>query len=162
MTDANAQGSRFDDATLAGAILRSVDFSAANLNRVVAHGADFRDATLRGATLSAGRFEKASFRDSVLDAADLAGGNFDGADFRDASMQRTVLYGADLAHARGLTQDQLDEACADSRTRLPPGLTGKTCSGLHISIHGPRMIVVPPIPSAAPAPRYLVATDPTP
>ena len=119
-------------------------------------------------------FSHASFRSADLTNAQLAGGTFDAADFRDADLERTALHGADLANARGLTQDQLDEACGDSRTRLPRGLSVRSCSG------GVRMIVKPdyhrsmrmipavpavpappPAPPAPPAaPRYLLTTLP--
>ena len=51
------------------------------------------------------------------------------ADFRDADMGGTNLSGADLSGARGLTQRQLNEACGDSATRLPSGLTVPACRG---------------------------------
>ena len=37
------------------------------------------------------------------------------------------IGGADLSAARGLTQAQLDDACANAATRLPPGLVGRSC-----------------------------------
>jgi uncharacterized protein YjbI with pentapeptide repeats len=50
--------------------------------------------------------------------ADLAGARLDGADLTDAF----------LTGAMGLTQAQLDQACGDGRTKLPPGLTVAPCS----------------------------------
>ena len=61
--------------------------------------------------------------------ATLVGGNFDGADFKDAELHHAVIAGVDLSHARGLTQDQVDDACGDARTRLPKGLTLHACGG---------------------------------
>ncbi len=95
------------------------------MTRVIAHGADFHDATLRAASLTYGRFEKANFHNAILELAVLMGGNFDGADFKDADMHRTQIGDADLSHAHGLVQDQLDDACANSRTRVPSGLGGQ-------------------------------------
>jgi hypothetical protein len=45
-----------------------------------------------------------------------------------------MLGGADLSGAKGLDQDQLDEACGDGGTRLPRGLTLKSCHGDRRSI----------------------------
>ncbi|MDH3920535.1 MAG: pentapeptide repeat-containing protein, partial [Rhodospirillales bacterium] len=69
-------------------------------------GADLRGSNLSGARLGA-----------VLRQVELAGARLDGAD----------LSGAWLADATGLTQAQLDRACGDRRTKLPPGLTVAPC-----------------------------------
>ena len=142
--------------------MRSTDLTNATLTRVIARKANFHDATLRGANLSYGRFEQATFKDAEMELAVLNSGNFDGADFKDASLRHAQLGGADLSRARGLTQDQLDEACGDSRTRLPSGLSVRSgCAGMHINIRIPRVIVTTPAPPAPPAPpRYLVEPEP--
>jgi len=50
------------------------------------------------------------------------------ADFRDASFTAASRQGADLSHARNLTQQQqVAEACSDSHTRPPPQLTPHIC-----------------------------------
>src|SRR6478609_5946658 len=69
---------------------------------------------------------------------DLHGANFDGANatlmcmsfanFTNASFRGTELSGANLTHVKGLTQKQLDVACGDAKTKLPPGLKVHTCS----------------------------------
>ena len=41
-----------------------------------------------------------------------------------------MLTGADFTGAKGLEQDQLDEACGDGGVRLPPGLSVRACNGL--------------------------------
>jgi len=79
-----------------------------------------------------------------------------------------VLAGADLTHARGLTQEQVDEACSDKSTRLPSGLTPRTCGDIRMIIRQagsggwshPSMPTppAPPTPPTPPTPtRYLVA-----
>jgi len=55
-----------------------------------------------------------------------------------------------------LEQDQLDEACANGSTRVPTGLTPKSCSGGRLKPPPPPR---PPPPPPSPRPRYLVATD---
>jgi hypothetical protein len=68
-----------------------------------------------------------------------------------------MIAGADLSRARGLTQEQLDDACGDSRTRLPSGLVARCSSG---RITPPRIHIAVPTPPAAP--RYLVEVEPNP
>jgi len=64
-----------------------------------------------------------------LQGADLAGANLQGADLWFANLQGALLQGAklqgadltdaNLTKAIGLTQEQLDEACGDDKTKLP-------------------------------------------
>lgn len=84
------------------------------------------------------------------------------ADFRGASLTGANIAGVDFSRAKGLEQDQLDNACADGATRTPPGLVAKACH------RGARVRVVsrnpaPPAPPAAPAPpappRYFASVD---
>jgi hypothetical protein len=50
-----------------------------------------------------------------------------GADLTGAKTSITSFLGTDLRKVKGLTQAQLDIACGNSRTRLPPGLKIHTC-----------------------------------
>ena len=75
-----------------------------------------------------------------------------------AELHRTVIAGVDLSHARGLTQEQVDEACADSKTRLPSGFTARSCAGIRAIIHqagsamwGAHAYPTPPTPPSPPA-----------
>jgi hypothetical protein len=93
----------------------------------------------------------------------MIGGQFARADFRGANLEGALLFGADLSAARGLDQDQLDEACGDPSTRLPSGLSVKLCHGrmdAHriLTLHAfPPVPPVPPVPAvpAVPGVRYL-------
>ena len=67
--------------------------------------------------------EKANYR-LVLTLADLTGAVFSGANLTGAHLTLTNLSGAFLSRAKGLTQAQLDEACADPGN--PPDL-GDLC-----------------------------------
>jgi hypothetical protein len=53
------------------------------------------------------------------------------ADLTDANLIRANLSLADLSGAKNVTQDQLDEACGSTGTKLPPKLTIKPCSTAH-------------------------------
>lgn len=75
-------------------------------------GADLHQADLRGAELRGALLIAADLRE-----ADLAGAELIGADLRDAQ-----LHGARLDRAIYLTQQQVDAAQGDSRTRLPDTL----------------------------------------
>ena len=90
----------------------------------------------------------------LQDMAVLTGASFDGADFKDAELHRTVIAGVDLSRAKGLTQDQVDDACGDARTRLPPRLEAHGCTNLHMIIHqaGPASWPAPPPPPGPPIP----------
>ncbi len=61
--------------------------------------------------------------------ANLQSANLQGAKFRGlfGFVPVTNFAGADLTGARGLTQQQLDEACGDEETKLPPDLTIEPC-----------------------------------
>ena len=72
---------------------------------------------------------KVDWREGVLDEADVQGADLSKADFRRAHMQDARMAGADLREANlcgvdlldatGLTQEQVDSAEIDERTRLP-------------------------------------------
>jgi uncharacterized protein YjbI with pentapeptide repeats len=72
-------------------------------------------------------FRGASFRGTELSGANLAGAKMDGADLTGAIMSITSFLGTDLRHVKGLTQKQLDLACSDKTTKLPPGLRPHFC-----------------------------------
>jgi uncharacterized protein YjbI with pentapeptide repeats len=77
--------------------------------------------------MSFANFTGVSFRGTELSGANLAGAKMDGADVTGAGMSITSLLGTDLRHVKGLTQKQLDVACGDAGTQLPPGLHVHTC-----------------------------------
>ncbi len=80
-------------------------------------GKDLRDAEASGAFLV-----KAD-----LSIADLQGANLQGANLFLAKLQGADLSGANLQGAIELTQEQLDSACGDAETKLPPGMFIKPC-----------------------------------
>jgi len=78
--------------------------------------------------MSLANFTDVNFRNADLTGANLAHSNLTGADLTGAVLDITSIKGTDLSRARGLTQPQLDQACADKETKVPDGLTAKSCS----------------------------------
>ncbi len=148
LSDANFQLSE-----LVRASFREADLSNANFEKALSSRADFSAANLSGARLVKVEFLRVSFAGSDLSGANMHEGNFVRNDFTGAnlagaslegaiapralfydanlagtSFKRTFLYyrrfeGADLRKVEGMTQEQLDQACGDEQTKLPPGLT---------------------------------------
>ncbi|MCH9052413.1 MAG: pentapeptide repeat-containing protein [Proteobacteria bacterium] len=95
----NLQGINLQDVDLAGRNLKGANFRFAGLQR-----ADLRTANLQDADLGWVNLQNANLRGAQLNMA-----FFDGA----------RLQGTDLREAKGLTQEQLDKACGDEKTKLP-------------------------------------------
>ena len=91
------------------------------------HGADFTGANATLMCMSFANFTGVSFRGAELSGANLAGARMDGADLTGAGTSITSFLGTDLTHVKGLTQKQLDVACGDATTKLPPGLHVHIC-----------------------------------
>ena len=112
---------------LSGADLSKAELSGAGLTGANLSNADLRRTILLGATLNDANLKGADLRGAYLDDA-----RFGGADLTGAKLGNAKLGGADLSAAIGLTQAQLNQACADSagepfRTRLPKGFTVGRC-----------------------------------
>jgi uncharacterized protein YjbI with pentapeptide repeats len=90
-------------------------------------GANFDGANAQMMCMSFADFRGASFRGTELSAANLAGAKLDGADLTGAITSITSFLGTDLRNVKGLTQKQLDMACSDKATKLPPGLKPHFC-----------------------------------
>ena len=91
------------------------------------HGANFDGANATLMCMSFANFTGVSFRGAELSGANLAGAKMDGADLTGAGTSITSFLGTDLTRVKGLTQKQLDVACGNAATRLPPGLKVHTC-----------------------------------
>jgi uncharacterized protein YjbI with pentapeptide repeats len=107
---------------LSGARLRQANLSLTTMN-----GANFSRADLSVADLFGGRFTGASFAGANLQNANFVGAYFGRADFSGATLNGAIFSGAEMERVRGLTQAQLDTACGDQDTRLPPGLRIPVC-----------------------------------
>jgi len=110
-----------------GCNLTGADLSNTCVKEHDLHGADFDGANATLMCMSFADFTNASFRGTELSGANLAGAKLDGADLTGATTSITSFLGTDLRHVKGLTQGQLDVACGDATTKLPPGLHVHTC-----------------------------------
>lgn len=110
-----------------GCDLSGADLSHTCVKEKNLAGAKFDNAVALYMCMSYANFSGASFRNTDLTGANLAHSDLSGADLTGAKLDITSLKGADLASVKGLTQDQLDVACADEDTKLPPGLNPQFC-----------------------------------
>jgi hypothetical protein len=106
LSDAHLNRANLTDADLGGAFLEFAGLTGAHLNRANLRYADLIDAVLRDANLT-----DADLRKANLWYADLTNANLSDADLTDTNV----------------TQDQLDKACGNAGTKLPPKLTIKHC-----------------------------------
>jgi hypothetical protein len=115
------------------------DLWDAHLNNAMLAGANFAKAKLQKAQLEQANLTRANFSEAQLQSANLDNAMLhlailQKAMLESASLQNAMLYqanlqGADLSNAKGLTQYQINMACLDQHTKLPPGLSRpKPCS----------------------------------
>ena len=110
-----------------GCNLAGADLSNTCVKEHDLHGADFTGADATLMCMSFANFTGVSFRGTELSGANLAGAKMDGADLTGAGTSITSFLGTDLTKVKGLTQKQLNVACGDATTKLPPGLKIHTC-----------------------------------
>ena len=141
--DVNLTGTNLWSANLSGAMLQDAQMGG----RRNLHNVNLTGANLGGANLSEGILQNATVAKAWLERANLSGTNFQGADLFQARLMRADLFGADfldanltganlsdanlsgvqfsndgLQAAKGLTQEQLDQAQSDPNN--PPNLVG--------------------------------------
>ena len=102
-------------------LVRSKHKSSKKRNNTYCRGADLIGANLRKKDLRGSYLRGAYLIGADLKETDLRDSDFMGADFRDAD-----LRGADLTGSIFLTQNQMNAAQGDARTKLPPLLTHPT------------------------------------
>lgn len=112
--------------------LRDLDLSGSrlrqsNLSLAIMDGSRFDGANMSIANMFGARFVGASFRNTNLSDAVLVGTYFNASNMAGANLTGANLSGAYLSDVRGLTQRQLDQACGDADTLLPPGLRIADC-----------------------------------
>ena len=121
-TGANLQQTLFQRATFRNANLFLANLQKANLNEANMEGANLTGANLQGATLHQVNLEHATLLFANLQGANLLLANLQSAYLANANIRQANLRGANLSTAAGLTQDQLNLACVDDATILPPSL----------------------------------------
>lgn len=134
---ANLSGALLQDAELPGTNFHNANLSGTNLLGANLSGAIFQDAIASGAlleraNLSGAGFLRADLSGARLVMADMSGAHFLEADLTGANISKTNLSGVAFSvggrqTARGLTQAQLDDACADPQN--PPELVGALDAG---------------------------------
>ena len=110
--------------------LRGGDFYGAHFSAANMAGADLREAVLQAtrldlANLTEARLDGADLSKAILSRARLIGASLRRVDLTEAVLAGTDLSGADLRRVRGLTAEQLAEACAkpEQPPELPDGLS---------------------------------------
>ena len=139
LTDATLTSVKLSDADLTGADLTDSDLTGAVLTNAILTNATLRNTTLTNAMLRKANLTNTILKNAKLDSADLTSTNLGGADLggadlagaylTDSDLSGAYLTGADLTGAvlfsvKGLTQGQLNLACANPDN--PPNL-GRLC-----------------------------------
>ncbi len=83
---------------------------------------DLSRTNLRGADLTKGNFSTAFLNGADLRGAFLSNSDFDGAYLEGIEIDGADLRGTDLTGTQGLTQQQIDGAIGDTKTKLPAAL----------------------------------------
>lgn len=128
-----------------GALFVSAKIGALKAEGVRLNGADFSYVEAPDAAFSGSLLEKARFRNAYLPNA-----NFNGAILVEADFTGAKVPGADFLGAVGLTQHQLNRACGDTDTKLPPGLSITACPAAPAP--EPLILPAPVTVAAAPSP----------
>jgi hypothetical protein len=102
--------------------LRYVRFFELNLRWAFFYYADLHGASFYETDLHRANFEKADLSEADFRDADLSDADLSDADLSEADLRGADLRDADLRDARDLTQEQIDAAKGDSRTKLPKNL----------------------------------------
>ena len=107
--------------------LVKADLDEADLRMASLYDANLQGADLFGANLQEASLVRANLQEAFLGGANLREAALRGANLQRAFLELAKLQGADLRYAGGLTQEQLDSACGDAETKLPPGMSIKPC-----------------------------------
>ena len=133
LSEAALDGADLSGAFLRGSILLNASLDGTVLSRASLEGVNLSDASLIGASLSDASLLRANLSDTALDETDLSEASFENSNLSRASLSYANLTGTDLENAnltgasfnrrgregdpqlpaRGLTQEQLNEARSD-------------------------------------------------
>ena len=104
---------------LKGAVFVGANLKNANLEGAYLYGAYFKNANLKNANLEGANLKGANLRWANLKNTNMKNTNLERADLLQAELQETLLEGANLKMAEGLTLDQLKKSITNSETILP-------------------------------------------
>ena len=119
-TAADLKNRKLKGAVFVGANLKNANFEGAYL-----YGAYFKNANLEKSNLEGANLRGANLRWANLKNTNMKNTNLVRADLLQAELQETLLEGANLKMAEGLTSDQLKKAITNSETILPELLKKK-------------------------------------
>jgi len=124
---ADMRGANLKAADLRGGLFKRADLRGASLSLADLSDADLAQANLEGAVLDDARVVNAGLQGANLSRvrlrrAELFQAQLQGADLRDADLEEADLRGVDLTNVKNLTQDQLEFACTDNKTKFPEGM----------------------------------------
>ncbi len=121
---ANFCNAKLEAVDLEMAMLAGANFRKARLSNVI-----FEKANLTNANFSDAKFfEEINFTEAMLHLANFQDARFYNSNNLSTSLKDAMLYqanfrGADLQHVKDLTQAQINMACVDEKTKLPPTLS---------------------------------------
>jgi uncharacterized protein YjbI with pentapeptide repeats len=127
LAGARMNGIKAYEMDLSGADMTGADLSGARMWFAIFVKANLTRANLGDAMLVVTDMRQAILAGANLSRANLGSADLRGVDLTGAYMFGTILYRTRLTDARGLTQEQLDAACGNETTRLPPGLVARPC-----------------------------------
>lgn len=108
--------------------LKGASFEKAEMQRANFSGAHLEEASFAKSEVGRANFTQATLQNNDFSYANLARADFSGARMSGklimvgAFLFRTNLSGSDISRVEGLAQWQVDMACGDNNTQLPPGL----------------------------------------
>ncbi|WP_405681200.1 pentapeptide repeat-containing protein [Streptomyces sp. NBC_00868] len=117
LTHSDLRDAHLSHANLDGADLTRADLRFTRLIRASLDGAHLTDADLTGAHLTSADLSSADLTRARLTNARLTDADLGWADLTDAD-----LRGVDLTNTRGMTVSQVQSACTDPLTKLPPDI----------------------------------------
>ncbi len=122
LSNADLSHTNLSNANLLEANLHGIGSYELNLSSANLWGANLSKAVLTDADVTNATFIVADFSGADLYCVDFFGANLVGANFSKAILRNTFLSGVDLTKVRNLTQEQIDSAVGDAKTKLPEGL----------------------------------------
>ena len=104
---------------LKGAVFLGANLKNANLEGAYLYGAYFKNANLEKSNLQGANLRGANLRWANLKHTNMKNTNLVRADLLQAEFQETLLEGANMKKAEGLTPEQLKKAITNSKTIFP-------------------------------------------